>query len=178
MKIFTVPVRLFVDVTVAVSVNDPPAGTLALDVARVIEVGTGPPPPPPPPPLLPPPQPRMMANRKRAPANSALPYLLRLPGIPRKNSINNPLAKLVDHQVHLPKGTIPFLTRMIAAAAAGPPLGPVVVSVIVTGTAVPFKFTVEGLKLRPMPDGSVNGAELSVTGLGVLDSGVTFTVTA
>ena len=89
----------------------------------------------------------------------------------------NPLAKLADHQVHLVTGRVKAFTCFIAAAATGPPLGPVVVSVSVTGTAAPFKLTVEGLKLRLMPAGSENGEELSVTVLGVLDSGVTLTVT-
>ena len=176
MKIFTVPVRVFVDVTVAVKMNEPLAGTLALDVVSVMEVGIGPRPPPPPP-LPPPPQPSTKVNTNKAPAKSAAPYLFLLRGGRRRDSITNPLTKLADHQVHLSLGAIQLLTCITAAEATGPPIGPVVVRVIVTGTGAPFKFTVDELRLRLMPEGSEDGLGPSVTGLGVLERGVTFTVT-
>ncbi len=40
MEIFTVPVRVFVDVTVAVKMNEPLAGTLALDVVSPGQIVT------------------------------------------------------------------------------------------------------------------------------------------
>jgi len=118
-----------------------------------------------------------MVNTSKPPASTTAAYLFLLLGIAKRNSISNPLAKLVNHQARPPKGRILFLACITAAVATSPPLGPVVVIVIVTGTAASLRFTVDGLKLRLMPDGAREGCELRVTVLGVPDSGVTFTVT-
>jgi hypothetical protein len=85
-----------------------------------------------------------------------------------------PLIPLNDHKTSLESSPIADLRTCIISAAAGPALGPVVPTVTVTGTAAPFKFTVDGLKLRVIPDGSiVLGKGLSVTVLGVVEVGVT-----
>jgi hypothetical protein len=74
---------------------------------------------------------------------------------------------------------MPDRRACLIAAAAGPPLGPAVFTVTVTGTAAPFKLTVDGSKLRVTPGGSiVLGKGLSMTVLGVFDNGVTLITTA
>jgi len=85
-----------------------------------------------------------------------------------------PLTPLADHKMLF--GNCPSLDQgtCIVAALTGPPLGPVVVTVTVTGTGAPFRFTVDGLKLRVTPAGScVLGKGLSTTVLGVFEAGVT-----
>jgi len=54
----------------------------------------------------------------------------------------------------------------------GPPEGPVVISVSVTGTAEPFRLTVLGLKVRFSPP-NILPITLMVTELGAFDNGVT-----
>lgn len=173
---FTLPVRGLVEVTVAVSVKVPPAAILALDVVSVMDVGTGPPPPPPPP-LYPPPQPSTKVKMNAAPEITMAFGLRRCSGVRRRSSNANPLAKLPLHQSQVPGKIDACIAWVIAAVAPGPPLGAVVVNVMITGTGDPFKLAIDGLKLRVMPGGR-NGPALSVTGLGTLDRGVTFTVAA
>src|SRR5256885_7155647 len=93
---FTVPLRVSVEVTVAVRVNDSPGATLALDVVSAIDVATGAPPPLPPvvtePP--PPPQPSAEITRNNAAANTAgLYFLMRI-----RKSIATAQATLKDQQ--------------------------------------------------------------------------------
>lgn len=172
---FTVPVNGLVDVTVAVNVKVPPDAILALDVVSVIDVGTGTPPPPPPPgAVLPPPQPNANVRMNAALAAKISLDLFRHGGIARRSSKSSPLARLPDNQIHR-RCTVGRSTGITGAAALDPPVGPVVVSVITTGTEDPFKLATDGLKLRLMPEGR-DGPALSVTGLGTLDRGVTFTV--
>ena len=176
-KISTVPVIGLVELTVAVSVNDPPGATFPAELVREMVVGTGPlpPPPPPPPPLLPPPQPNTNVMRKAALANTAALNRFLRPGIPTRKIKTNPLATLADHQVQRYKGARPPLSIRLIAVPLAIPLGPVEVSVTVTGTGAPFKFTVVGLKLIPMPERSTVPGP-NVTGLGVFEAGVTVIV--
>jgi hypothetical protein len=83
------------------------------------------------------------------------------------------LAKVPDHHVRLLIGTTAARNPRLTAAT-GPPLGPVVDSVKVTGTAAPARLTVAGLKVRLMPDGSEGLVKVTV--LGILDRGVTFMI--
>jgi len=108
------------------------------------------------------------------PVKNAARYLRRLPGNPTKYSNSSALVRLTDHHCfEFP--TRPAPRRLAFTALAGTADGSVVVSVSVTGTAVPFKFTVAGLKVRFMPPGAAP-TTLIVTGLGTFDNGVMFIV--
>src|ERR1700734_376826 len=90
-------------------------------------------------------------------------------------SINSPLARLPSCQGKVDHGSRRGLASAIVEPA-GPPLGPVVVIVTVTGTDAPFRLTVEGLKLIVMPAGSCVVGTTSVTVLGLADRGATLIV--
>lgn len=95
----TVPVIGIDDVTVEVSVKDPPeAGTFAFEVVIETVVGTGPPLPPPPAPTPPPPpHPSASVKTHTVPAKKAARYLRCLPGIPRKYNANRAAVRLRAH---------------------------------------------------------------------------------
>ncbi len=150
---FIVPVIARDEATIAVRVTEPPVAIYAFEVARVMLVTAGPPLPPPPSPTLPPPpQPSGIVMINAMAAKEATPFLYRRFGIHKTNNRSRPLAKVPNRHLRSDGATIAALVTCLTAAT-GPPLGPAVPNVKVTGTTAPLRLAVVGLNVRLMPDG-------------------------
>jgi hypothetical protein len=161
--------------------KEPPFGTFADDVERVMVDGvatTLPPPPPPPPPPIdvepPPPQPGTKRKSDINEASKANPNLLRFTKSGERQNNTTKHARGPD-QIPRPenRGRAQACARI--AVGTGPPDGAIEEIVAVNVAGAPFRLTVGGAKVKVIPEGA--GPAVSVTVLGIFEAGVTETET-